>query len=41
MSCLYCGGENCGSSGGGHNMCKERQDNKDSRTRWQKGVRED
>lgn len=24
MSCLYCGGENCGGSGGGPEMCNER-----------------
>lgn len=26
MSCQYCGGENCGGSGGGPSMCEENQE---------------
>jgi hypothetical protein len=28
MSCLYCGGDNCGGSGGGPTMCNDHPDNR-------------
>ena len=38
MSCLYCGGDSCGGSGGGPDMCEDKKSENGPMVKWQRRL---